>query len=279
MKNIKLFIVLLIASFTVIGCEEVVNVDLETAAPKLVIDASIKWEKGTTGSDQKIKLTTTTDYYSSTIPVATGAVVTVTNKTLSPQITYQFIEDGQTGEYICNNFSPIIGNEYDLSIVYKGQTYTSTSTFMATPVILRTEQSIKPGIEGKDVYEIKFYFQDNGNEDNFYLIGAKNKNIAYPEYGVLTDEFYQGNEMFAFYRDDKLKKGDVIDFSLQGITEKYSNYMDKLLSIAGTDGGGNPFATAPATLRGNIINKTNPDDYPFGFFHLGEIDSDAYTIQ
>ena len=64
MKNIKLFIVLLIASFSVISCEEVVNVDLDTAAPKLVIDASIKWEKGTTGNVQKIKLTTTTDYYS-----------------------------------------------------------------------------------------------------------------------------------------------------------------------------------------------------------------------
>jgi hypothetical protein len=278
MKNIKLFIVLLIASFSVISCEEVVDVDLETAAPKLVIDASIKWEKGTTGNVQKIKLTTTTDYYSNTIPVATGAAVTVTNTTLSTPVTYQFIENGQTGEYICNSFSPVIGNEYALSVTYKGQTFTSVSTFMATPVIISTEQSVKPGIEGKDVYEIKFYFQDNGNEDNFYLVGAKNKNVAYPEYGVLTDEFYQGNEMFAFYRDEDLKKGDVIEFSLQGITEKYSNYMSKLLSIAGSDGG-NPFATAPATLRGNIVNKTNPDDYPFGFFHLAEIDSDVYTIQ
>ena len=278
MKNIKLFIVLLIASFSVISCEEVVNVDLDTAAPKLVIDASIKWEKGTTGSVQKIKLTTTTGYYSTTIPVATGATVTVTNTTFSTPVTYQFIENGQTGEYISNNFKPVIGSVYDLTVIYKGETFTSTSTFMASPVILSTEQSIKPGIEGKDVYEIKFYFQDNPSEDNFYLIGAKNKNIAYPEYGVLTDEFSQGNEMFAFYRDDKLEKGEKIEFSLQGITEKYSNYMSKLLSIAGSDGG-NPFATAPATLRGNIVNKTNPDDYPLGFFHLGEIDSEIYTIE
>nr|WP_315196526.1 DUF4249 family protein [uncultured Flavobacterium sp.] len=278
MKNIKLFIVLLIASFSVISCEEVVNVDLETATPKLVIDASIKWEKGTTGSIQKIKLTTTTDYYSTTIPVATGAIIAVTNTSLSTPATFQFIENGQTGEYICNNFNPVIGNVYALTIIYKGQTFTSTSAFMASPVIQSTEQSIKPGFEGKDVYEIKFHFQDNGSEDNFYLVKAKNKNIAYPEYGVLTDEFSQGNTMFAFYRDDKLEKGDIIEFSLQGITEKYSNYMDKLLSIAGSDGGG-PFATAPATLRGNIINKTNPDDYPLGFFHLGEIDSDTYTIE
>ena len=278
MKNIKLYIVLFIISLSAISCEDVVNVDLDTAPPKLVVDASIKWEKGTTGEIQKIKLTTTTDFYSTTIPVATGATVIVTNTTSSTPVTFQFVEDGQTGEYVCKNFVPIINNEYALTITYKGQTFTSTSKFMPTPIITKTEQSVKPGIEGKDVYEIKFYWQDNGAEDNFYLVGAKNANIAYPEYGALSDEFYQGNSMFAFYRDDELEKGDKIEFSLQGITEKYNNYMAKILSIAGSDGG-NPFATPPATVRGNIINQTHPDDFPLGFFHLSEIDSDVYTIQ
>jgi len=278
MKNIKLYITLLITSLSIISCEDVVDVDLDTAAPKLVIDASIKWEKGTTGEVQKINLTTTTDFYSKTIPVATGATVIVTNTTLGTPVTFTFIEDGQTGVYVCNNFQPIINNQYSLTITYKGQTFTSSSKFMPTPVIASTEQSVKPGIEGKDVYEIKFYWQDNGAEDNFYLVGAKNANIVYPEYGVLSDEFYQGNSMFAFYRDDELEQGDVIQFSLQGITEQYNNYMNKLLSIAGNDGG-NPFATPPATVRGNIVNKTNPNDYPLGFFHLSEIDSDSYTIK
>ena len=277
MKNIKLFIVLIIASFAVISCEEVIDVDLDTASPKLVIDASIKWQKGTTGNTQKIKLTTSTDFYSGIIPVATGAAVTVTNITLNTPVTYQFIEVGQTGEYICTNFTPIINNNYALSIVYKGETYTSTSQFMATPDIVKTEQTLKPGFGGDDIYEIKFYFQDNGAEDNFYLAGAKNSNIVYPEYGVLSDEFTQGNLMFAVYQDD-LKKGDIIDYTLQGITLKYNNYMAKLLNIAGTDGG-NPFATAPATVRGNIVNTTNPDNFPFGFFHLSEIDSGSHTIQ
>ena len=278
MKNIKLVIAILLASFSIISCEDVVDVDLDTAAPKLVIDASIKWQKGTTGNLQKIKLTTTTDFYSSTIPVASGAVVTVTNISLSTPVTYQFIEDGQTGEYICNNFSPIVNNNYALSIVYKGQTYIATSPFMPTPKIEKIEQSIKPGFGGKDLYEIKFYFQDNGSEDNFYLVGVKNDKIAYPEYGVIKDEFFQGNQMFAVYQNEELKKGDIIECSVQGINEKYYNYMAKLLNIAGSNDGP-PFATPPATLRGNIINKTNADDFPFGYFHLSEIDSGSYTIE
>lgn len=278
MKNIKLVIAIIISSFCVISCEDVVNVDLDTAAPKLVIDASIKWQKGTDGKTQKIKLTTTTDYYSNTIPVATGATVSVKNITENTPTTFQFIEDGQTGEYVCNNFTPIINNDYTLTVVYNGQTYTATSKFMPTPVIQKTEQITKPGFGGEDIYEIKFYFQDNAAENNFYLVGAKNSNIVYPEYGVLSDEFFQGNLMFAIYQDEDLKKGDVVEYSLQGITEKYNNYMSKLLSTSGSEGG-NPFATPPATLRGNIVNKTNPDNYPFGYFHLSEIDSGSHTIE
>lgn len=278
MKNIQLFIILLIASLSVISCEEVVDVNLDTAAPKLVIDASIKWEKGTTGNTQKIKLTTTTSFYSNTIPAATGAVVTVTDVTNTP-VTYQFVENAQTGEYFCSNFIPVVNNNYTLTVIYQGQTYSATSKFMAGPVIAKTEQTLKPGFDGKDYYEIKFYFQDNGAEDNFYLAGLKNKNIAYPEYGVLSDEFFQGNLMFAIYSDGDLKKGDVVEYSVQGITEKYNNFMTKLLSVSGSDGGG-PFAVPPASsIRGNIVNTTNPDNYPLGYFHLSEIDSATYTIQ
>lgn len=277
MKKIQIILALIIASFCATSCEDVVNVELNTAAPKLVIDASIKWEKGTDGSIQKIKLTTTTDFYSNTIPVATGATVVVTNISLSTPITYQFIEDRQTGEYICANFNPIINNNYALTVVYKGQTYNSTSQFMPTPEIVKTEQILKPGFGGEDFYEVRFYFQDNGSEDNFYLVGAKNSNIIYPEYGVLDDKFTQGNLMFAVYQDE-LKKGDIIDYTVQGITEKYNNYMSKLINIAGSDGG-DPFATAPATLRGNIVNTTNPDNFPFGYFHLSEIDSGSETIK
>ncbi len=279
MKKIQLIITIIIASFTAISCEEVVDVDLETAAPKLVIDASIKWEKGTTGNVQKIKLTTTTDFYSNTIPPATGAIVTVTDTSLSTPVTYQFIENTVTGEYFCTNFEPIINNNYALTVIYKGQTYTSTSKLMPTPVIVKTEQSLKPGFGGEDFYEIKFYFQDNGAENNFYLVGAKNNNIVYPEYGVLSDEFFQGNLMFAIYQNEDLKKGDVIEYSVQGITEKYNNFMDKILTASGVEGNG-PFAVPTASaIRGNIVNTTNSNDYPLGYFHLSEIDSDSYTIQ
>ncbi|MBL7712163.1 MAG: hypothetical protein JNL13_06860, partial [Chitinophagaceae bacterium] len=46
-----------------LSCTKVVVVDLKTAEPKLVVDASIDWVKGTPGHEQQIKLSTTTGYY------------------------------------------------------------------------------------------------------------------------------------------------------------------------------------------------------------------------
>jgi hypothetical protein len=149
---------------------------------------------------------------------------------------------------------------------------------MATPDIVKTEQKLKPGFGGKDVYEIKFYFQDNANENNFYLGGVKNSTIAYPEYGVISDEFTQGNLMFIVYQEE-LKIGDVVDYTLQGITEKYNNYMFKLISTSGVEGNG-PFAIPQASaIRGNIVNQTNSNNFPLGFFHLSEMDSGSLIIQ
>jgi hypothetical protein len=108
MKNIAyLFILIFFAS-----CEDVINVDLETGDPKLVIDANILWQKGTSGNEQKIKLTTTTDYYTNTIPTVSGAIVFVTN---SQNTVFDFIEVPNTGEYVCTNFVPVINETYTLN--------------------------------------------------------------------------------------------------------------------------------------------------------------------
>jgi hypothetical protein len=54
--------------------------------------------------------------------------------------------------------------------------------------------------------------------------------------------------------------------------------MSILLSIAGNNGGG-PFQSPPATVRGNIINTTNPSNYALGYFSLSEMDTKNYTIE
>lgn len=270
---VKLLMLFLVTFF--FSCEEVVEVDLDTAPPKLVVDASINWVKGTDGSHQKIKLTTTTGYYSTTIPVVSGATVFVTN---SQNIIFDFIETAGTGEYVCNNFLPEIGETYTLTVINNGQTYTATETLYAVPDITHTTQDDEGGFLG-DETEVRFFFQDDPAADNFYMIRFDTGVMPFPDYDVVDDEFFQGNEMFGIYSHEDLDAGQMLNIKLFGISERYYNYMAILINLAEGGSGGGPFSTPPVSVRGNIINQTNQTNYALGYFRLSEVDTLEYTVE
>lgn len=273
--KITTFIVLLIAIlFTLISCEDVIDVDLSTGKPKLVIDASLKWQKGTAGNEQTIILSTTAGFYEENVPAATGATVFVTN---GNNDVFNFIETPNTGEYFCDNFAPEIDQNYTLTVIYNGETYTATETLIAVSPINGVVQDNNGGFTGNQI-EVRFFYDDIPNLDNYYLIQFNTSITFLPEYDVISDEFFQNNQMFGLYTNEDLNSGDIVTLTLQGISESYYNYMNILLGIAGSNGG-SPFQTPPATVRGNIVNQTNFDNYALGFFRLSEIDSMQYTVE
>ncbi|EIA08129.1 DUF4249 domain-containing protein [Flavobacterium frigoris] len=273
MKKINILLILIVV-FVVNGCEDVVNIDLQTDSPKLVIEASINWYKGTTGKEQKIKLTTTTNYYSDIIPKVSGAIVSIKN---SSNTTFLFTEIANTGVYTCSNFIAVINESYTLTIINAGDTYTAVETLKSVAPISEIIQNNEGGFTGKDI-EIKTYFTDPVNETNYYLYNYHYSNQVKQNYYADEDTFFQGNKFFSISQSDDLKTSDEITVTHYGISKSYYNYMNVLISIAGSSGGG-PFQSPPATVRGNIINTTNPDNYPLGYFSISEADSAKYIIK
>lgn len=274
-KQAFAFILIFFTAAFFTGCEDVVNVDLDEAAPRLVVDASINWQKGTAGNEQKIKLSTSTGYYNNNIPTVSGAVVNIKN---SIGTTFDFIETvPNSGEYVCSTFVPQLNETYTLTVISNGQTLSATETLKPVPAIDKIEQETKPGFgdEG-DATEVKIYFTDNGLTRDFYMMRYQSSRKAIPEFNIDDDEFFQGNQIFGLYRDSDLNPGDNLDITLYGISERYSNYMTILIGIAG---GGGPFSVPPSTLRSNIVNQTNFDNYVFGYFTLSENDHVNYTIE
>lgn len=273
MKTFKI-ILFAITSLFLTGCEETIHVDLDTAAPQLVIDASIDWQKNTSGSEQKIKLSSTTDYYNSEFPTVSGAVITVSN---SANTVFTFTEKPNTGEYFCTNFVPVIGETYTLKIILNGQTYSASETLTEVPEIEdKIDQNDKGGIAGDEV-EITYYYQDNGAQTNFYLQNINTNRVAYPIYEAEDDANKQGNLIPAYYSNKDFKTGDQVNIKLFGMSKQYYEYYNKLITASGNDG--NPFQTTPAQVRGNIINQTNSKNFAYGYFRLSEVATKDYTIQ
>ncbi|MBF4516224.1 DUF4249 domain-containing protein [Flavobacterium sp. ANB] len=272
MKKATLLIVLFISIFFT-SCEEVVDVDLDTAAPKLVIEAAINWHKGTNGAQQAIKLTTTTGYFENVIPTVSGATVFIKN---SAGQQFNFIEVPKSGRYVCTNFKPVIDEQYTLTVISNGNTYTANETMKSVAPITRIEQNDEGGFTGKDI-EIRAFYNDPADVNNYYLYKYEYSNKVTSTYYVDEDKFFQGNEFFSLSDDDELKIGDKISLTHYGISKQYYNYMSILVSIAGNNSGG-PFQSPPATVKGNIINTTDKNNYPLGYFSLSETDSRTYTI-
>lgn len=273
MKLLKEILILIVGG-ALVGCEKVIDVDLNTAPPKLVIDASIDWLKNTTGNEQKIVLSTTTGYYNDEFPTVSGATVFITN---SANTVFNFPETSKAGEYSCTDFQPVVGETYKLTITLNGMTYSATETLTGTPEIDgNISQNDKGGMTGDEI-EIQFSYQDDGAHDNYYLTGIRSNRVAFPQFELESDERYQGNKMTCYYSHEDLVKGDSLNIKLYGVSKRFFDYFTKILTASGNNDS--PFPTIPTAVRGNIINQTNQENYPLGYFRLSQVVVRNYTIQ
>jgi hypothetical protein len=274
MKKINL-ILLLFSTLFFTSCEESVDVDLDTERPKIVIEAAIYWYKETKGNEQKIKLTTTTGFYNDDeIPVVSDAIIYIRNRANK---RFNFIEIRSTGEYVCTDFEPVIDETYTLTIIHNGKVYSATETLKSIVPITKITQKDNGGLT-QDKIEVRAYFNDPPNELNHYFYTYNYSNQVAASFSAEEDRFFQGNEFFSVSNNDDLKPGDEIVINHFGISEDYYNYMIILASIAG-DGGRIPFQSPLATIRGNIINENDKNNFPLGYFSLSEAVTQKYTVK
>ncbi|MFB9057930.1 DUF4249 domain-containing protein [Mariniflexile ostreae] len=270
----RTFLFILTIILCMVSCQDVIEVQVPTSEPRLVIDASIKWLKGTSGSQQSIKLSLTAPYFDTEVPAANQATVTITDADGS---VFNFIEEEDTGVYKNNNFIPVLGGVYTLTIIYNQETYTATETLMAVTPIDSVTQKNNSGFSG-EAYALKAFYSDPPNQENFYFFEFSNNNLPVVSLEVYNDEFTDGNQIFAFYSDSDTALGDEITISNHGISKQFYDFMFILLQQTADQSGG-PFEVQPATVRGNCINQTNPDNFPLGYFRLSETDQVVHIIK
>jgi len=269
----KRLLYILTLSFVIISCEDVIDVDVPNATPKLVIDASLNWFDGTNGNNQTINLSLSAPFFNNDVPPATGANVTVTNQN---NTVFNFLEAGN-GAYICTDFVPQLNEVYTLNIVYNGETYTGEETMTSVTPIDFVEQINDGGFTGEEI-EIKAYYTDPEDEENYYFFEFQEQNETIPYLEVYDDEFINGNQIFAFYTNEDTDIGNAISIKNYGVSRQFYEFMFLLLQQSEEAGGG-PFEVQPATVRGNCINITNPDNFPFGYFRASQATELIYTIE
>ncbi|WP_411032077.1 DUF4249 family protein [Spongiimicrobium sp. 3-5] len=276
---LKFSILFFAAIFT--SCEDVVDVDVQTAPARLTIEASLDWEKGTQGNVQIIKLSTSTPYFDTTTNSAvSGASVRVTNNDSGAEFVFT---DQNNGSYTTTQFVPVLNASYTLEVIHNGETYNATERLMPVTDITSLTQSTEEGFDD-EVLEINVSFEDPEDEENFYLIKLQERGDRFVELFDVDDEFSNGNEIDLYYEKEEdtdtnteeFAPGDIVDIELLGISETYFNFIR--IVIEQSEGVG-LFSSIPVELKGNCVNVTSPENYAYGFFRVTQVVKDTYTFE
>lgn len=272
-----LSLILILAS-----CEDVIDVPVQTDITRLVVEASIDWEKGTLGNQQAIQLSNSSAFFDTTSnTVVTGASVILMNDSNGAIFVFQ---DQNNGNYMTTEFVPVLGDSYTLEIIHDGETYNAKETLNAVPEIAEVYQDLEDGFD-EEVLEVHVVFNDPLEEGNNYLFKFQKQGELLPELELGDDEFVNGNELDWWYEieaDDETHEveefvaGDVVTFDMYSISEAYGNYIEILINQIG---GVGLFDTTPVSVKGNCINLTNADNYAHGYFRLTEFNKVSYTFE
>jgi hypothetical protein len=269
-------------SMVTFSCTDVVDVDVPTAPPRLVVEASIDWEKGSLGNEQVILLSTSTPFFDNLSDTSViGASVQITNTNSGETIVFTDQEDGT---YTTSNFTPILNNTYTLEINYLGEIYRAEETMTSVPDIDEISQSRESGFND-EALAVDLFFRDPPDEDNFYFFRFEAQGDLLPELLTFSDEFTNGNRLEVFFEkeddeDNNIREfapGDVAFIEFHGVSRQNFNYLEILIDQF--ESAANPFGTIPASLRGNCINISNPDNYAFGYFRLSQVVRTTYVFQ
>lgn len=266
----KAIIIPILILFILTNCEKVVDVDLPNAAPKLVVDASFEvlFNEVPVAANTTVKLRLSADYFNETIPTVTNATVFITN--LANGTVINFSDANLDGDYEpTTSFIPEDNSEYELTVVYNGETYKGSASKIKSTTFTNVIQGDDTLFSGDEI-ELELFFTDDGNKDDYYLFDFTKNNFF-----TLEDRFFNGSDYnFSFFyrEEDKIELPSNVTIKMSGISKEYFTYFRLLISQSG-QGGGGPFQPVPSSLLGNIVNTTNDENFPLGYFHIAEADT------
>ena len=269
MKKLALFIC---CSIFLFNCEEVVEIDVPTGTPKLVIEAlfEVYFEEIPVSTNTIVKLRLSAGYFDEELPVVTNAIVTLEDLSTNSIISFEDVDFD--GNYIPTSaFIPEDDVEYELSVTYNNEVYKGKASKTKTPLFINVEQGSKTLFSGNET-EVIVEFSDDALEDNFYLFDFSN-NL----YLSIEDRFFNGSDynFSFFYQEEEVEIPSDVLIKMAGVSQDYYTYFRVLTNQSGQSGGG-PFQTTPSSLLGNIVNTSNADNFPLGYFNISEMAT--YTL-
>lgn len=270
------------------NCEDVIQVDVPTEDPRLIIDAVIRIDTSQEFNLVSVKVSETNSFFG-TIPPANLQQITMNNldNPSTGGLETPVLLETEPGSGIYEKFfstEELVRDRWFLAVRFEDTFYVAFAEFVPSVPIDNIEFG-EDILFDEDDTEVKITFTDPEERDDFYIF-----DFDFGNYLVSEDEFYQGQEFeFSYFYDDQLNSGDDIEISILGADEPFYNYMDLIIQQSEESFG--PFETPALTVRGNIFNATdidnidsfdnveNEDNYALGYFAIVQEYKQTITVE
>ncbi|HBL77843.1 MAG: hypothetical protein A2W90_01950 [Bacteroidetes bacterium GWF2_42_66] len=245
MKRNPVSILIIALSFA--SCERVIDINLNEANPKIVIEANIH----NNNSDCLVKITRTGNYFLPYTPEKVSkAVISLTN-----QLTEYSFSEIEEGVYRINKIGKLIPTSYSLSVNVDGELYEAVSK-MPTPVRLNylNFEYVEETYLQDAGYRVNFSLTDPKDEENHYRVRySVNGELQNDgnDYYLITDELFNGNSVQMQLYGKRFDKGDKVTVELMSIDKNAYDYFNTLLDVIAQS---TIESTAPANPKSNFSN-------------------------
>jgi hypothetical protein len=229
------------------GCEKVINVDLNSSTPQIIIEGNISDQDG----PYFVKLSKSVNFdESNSFPAISGAQVKLSDNSGNSEV----LTETESGLYATTNFPKgTPGHQYSLEVTIDGVEYKATS-YMPFPVDIDSLTNETTSFGRTSSYLINVYLSDPPGQSNYYRLVEYRGSVYIPKIFVSDDRLTNGKSIN--YRlnngdddDTKLNLGDTITVAIENIDKNVYEYFYTLSLIAGNSGNE---SAAPANPTSNI---------------------------
>lgn len=283
-KLLLLFLFIL----AICACEEVVEVDLDSEEPRLIVDALIRVDTSEQLTEANIRVSLSSSFFEEIQPAVLDEM-SIQIPESGIFIPYEPVP-GEPGLYrpFPTTISPVVDNKivttalldtavvYLLNVRYQDEDFLGRTGFVPTSDIDSVVQG-EGGLFNPDDVEVVIQFTDTPDREDFYVF-----DFDFGEFITSPDMFFEGQQFeFSYFYDEEIETGDEVAISILGADESFFDYMNGLLEQS-QQGENGPFQTPVATIRGNLlksegINNTDifnnidrPDEFVLGYFSISQ---------
>ncbi|MBD3297981.1 MAG: DUF4249 family protein [candidate division Zixibacteria bacterium] len=261
---------------SLMGCEDVIQVDLNSAEPRPVIEGFITLELEERPPHYGVFVVSrTTDFFVPDSPT----LVTDADITISDRYGFTSFSGSNTGSgvYRFDYNSPVDhGDTVYATVTVDGEDHAAFSV-VAEPTRIDSltyeyQEGGGIGLDEEEGYRLHVHFTDQPEYDDYLRLKVYRNGRSIGDYHLYEGKYSDGNEIDYDYFFDTFQPGDAGHVELWSMSEALYDYFLTLSEVVVTEDGSDFFDITPANPNTNWSNDA------LGYFGVFYVDVQHFRI-